>query len=144
MTKREFLNAIAAGEMTEEVIAFANEEIEKMDAANAKRREKNAERKAQNDEFVDLFVSFLNDEPKTASDIMALMGEVERPDGKAVNVQWVSSLGRKAVEAERAAKVDVKVKFGERTMIGHGLDVDTMLATAKAYISALNSFLSMK
>lgn len=42
------------------------------------------------------------------------------------------------------AKVDVKVKFGERTMIGHGLDVDTMLATAKAYISALNSFLSMK
>ena len=118
MTKREFLNAIAAGEMTEEVIAFANEEIEKMDAANAKRREKNAERKAQNDEFVDLFVSFLNDEPKTASDIMALMGEVERPDGKAVNVQWVSSLGRKAVEAERAAKVDVKVT-GKGTQKGY-------------------------
>lgn len=118
MTKREFLNAIATGEMTEEVIAFANEEIEKMDAANAKRREKNAERKAQNDEFVDLFVSFLNDEPKTASDIMALMGEVERPDGKAVNVQWVSSLGRKAVEAERAAKVDVKVT-GKGTQKGY-------------------------
>ena len=118
MTKREFLNAIAAGEMTEEVIAFAGEEIEKMDAANAKRREKNAERKAQNDEFVDLFVSFLNDEPKTASDIMALMSEVERPDGKAVNVQWVSSLGRKAVEAERAAKVDVKVT-GKGTQKGY-------------------------
>lgn len=118
MTKREFLNAIAAGEMTEEVIAFAGEEIEKMDAANAKRREKNAERKALNDEFVDLFVSFLNDEPKTASDIMALMGEVERPDGKAVNVQWVSSLGRKAVEAERAEKVDVKVT-GKGTQKGY-------------------------
>lgn len=42
------------------------------------------------------------------------------------------------------AKVDVKVKFGQQTVIGHGLDIDTMLASAKAYIAALNSYLSMK
>lgn len=41
------------------------------------------------------------------------------------------------------AKVSVKVQFGEKTVIGNGLDIDTMLASAKAYISALNSYLSM-
>lgn len=43
------------------------------------------------------------------------------------------------------AKVVVKVEFeGAQTMIGHGLDTDTMMATAKAYIRALNSYISMK
>ena len=44
------------------------------------------------------------------------------------------------------AKVVVKVAFADakRAMIGHGIDIDTMSATAKAYISALNSYLSMK
>lgn len=44
------------------------------------------------------------------------------------------------------AKVVVKVEFepNKPALIGHGLDIDTMSATAKAYISALNSYLSMK
>ena len=44
------------------------------------------------------------------------------------------------------AKVVVKVVFENksRAIIGHGIDIDTMSATAKAYISALNSYLSMK
>lgn len=44
------------------------------------------------------------------------------------------------------AKVVVKVEFepNKPAIIGHGLDIDTMSATAKAYISALNSYLSMK
>lgn len=43
------------------------------------------------------------------------------------------------------AKVVVKVAFeGEMPIIGHGLDLDTMMATAKAYVGALNSYLSMK
>jgi 2-isopropylmalate synthase len=29
-------------------------------------------------------------------------------------------------------------------MIGHGLNIDTMLASARAYVSALNSYLSMQ
>lgn len=43
------------------------------------------------------------------------------------------------------AKVVVKVEFnGESRLItGHGLDVDTALASAKAYIGALNSYVSM-
>lgn len=43
------------------------------------------------------------------------------------------------------AKVVVKVEFeGKRAIIGHGLDLDTMMATAKAYVGALNSFLGME
>lgn len=44
------------------------------------------------------------------------------------------------------ARVVVKVTFeeGKPAIIGHGLSVDTMLATAKAYIGALNSYMSMK
>ena len=44
------------------------------------------------------------------------------------------------------AKVICKVSFDEEenSIIGHGLSVDTMLASARAYLSALNSYLSMK
>jgi 2-isopropylmalate synthase len=42
------------------------------------------------------------------------------------------------------ANVTVKVSFnGEPAIIGHGLNIDTMLASARAYIGALNSYLSM-
>lgn len=44
------------------------------------------------------------------------------------------------------AKVVVKVEFeeGKPAIIGHAIDIDTMTATAKAYVCALNSYLSMK
>ncbi len=44
------------------------------------------------------------------------------------------------------AKVIVKVVFDESkpAIMGHGLSVDTMLATARAYIGALNSYVSMR
>ncbi|TLD89243.1 2-isopropylmalate synthase [Helicobacter sp. MIT 05-5294] len=44
------------------------------------------------------------------------------------------------------AKVVVKVEFDPEkpAVIGHGLHLDTMQATAKAYIGALNSYLSMR
>ncbi len=44
------------------------------------------------------------------------------------------------------ANVTVKVTFdkNEPAIIGHGLSLDTMLASARAYIGALNSYLSMR
>jgi len=44
------------------------------------------------------------------------------------------------------AKVMVKVMFDENKppVMGHGLSIDTMLASAKAYINALNNYLHMK
>jgi len=44
------------------------------------------------------------------------------------------------------ANVTVKVMFNdnEPAIIGHGLSVDTMLASARAYIGAINSYISME
>ncbi len=44
------------------------------------------------------------------------------------------------------ANVTVKVMFNdnEPAIIGHGLSLDTMLASARAYIGAINSYISMK
>ncbi|MDD5406697.1 MAG: 2-isopropylmalate synthase [Sulfurovaceae bacterium] len=44
------------------------------------------------------------------------------------------------------ANVTVKVMFNDNkpAIIGHGLSLDTMLASARAYIGALNSYLSME
>ena len=44
------------------------------------------------------------------------------------------------------AKVTTRVSFDETSpaFVGHGLSIDTMLATAKAYLGALNSYLSQK
>ncbi len=44
------------------------------------------------------------------------------------------------------AKVICKVKFDDAkfNVIGHGLNIDTVLASARAYLGALNSYISMK
>jgi len=44
------------------------------------------------------------------------------------------------------AKVNCKVMFNDskQAMLGHGLSLDTMIASAKAYVGALNSYLSMQ
>jgi len=41
------------------------------------------------------------------------------------------------------ANVVVKVEFDGKTIIGHGLDIDTMTASARAYIGALNSYVKI-
>jgi len=62
-------------------------------------------------------------------------------DGKLLDYKVKSvSEGKDAL-----ASVTVKVVFNEKdsAIIGHGLHIDTMLASARAYIGALNSYLSI-
>lgn len=47
MTKREFLSAVASAAISEEMTEYANTELAKMDAVNAKRRESDKPTKAQ-------------------------------------------------------------------------------------------------
>lgn len=109
MTNREFYEAIANGTINAEVQAHAADAIAKLDATNAKRREKSAEKANANQALVDMLVGFLGDEPKTATDILGMFEGTERPDGKAFNVQFVTSLARAAVEQGKAVSADVKV-----------------------------------
>lgn len=115
-TIREFYNAVIAANVSDEITEFATAAIEKLDATNAKRREKSAEKAEANQTYIDALVGFLTAEPQTASDLMGKFVEagMERPaekDGsiKEWKVQFVSNLARKAVEQGKASVQDIKV-----------------------------------
>ena len=101
MTKREFMEAIVNGTMNEEIQAMAATELEKMDATNAKRRERVSKKAQENAPLVDQIVNeILGEEPLTATDIAAAMG---------ISVQKASALARAAVKDGRVNVTDVKV-----------------------------------
>ena len=101
MTKREFYVAISNGEMTDELMAMAAAEIEKMDAANEKRKEKTSKKAEENQPLIDRIVNeILTTEPQTATDVAAVLE---------VSVQKASSLCRAAVAQGKAVQSDVKV-----------------------------------
>ena len=111
MTKREFYAQVAAGEMNDEMMAYAAEAIEKMDAALAARKGKVSEKvQAQRDANVALATHVAHDilgaEPMTATDVAAAL-TVEL--GEEVKVQKASSLCRKAVELGLATQTEVKI-----------------------------------
>ena len=115
MTKREFLNAIASAEVSEEVKDYAVAAIAKMDATNEKR--KNSETKAQkaNAPFVEKLENEIldPDEPKTASDVAAIFE---------ITPQKASGILRTMVNAGKAFVEDVKVT-GKGTQKGYTLAV---------------------
>lgn len=124
MTNREFYTAITTNTITEEVIAKAMEELNKLDVTNAKRREKSAEKANANQAFVEKLVTFLGEAPQTASELLmkfaAIADEMPRVDGKPYTVQYVSNLARAAVEQGLCKVGDVKIK-GKGTQKGYSL-----------------------
>ena len=101
MTKREFYVAISNGEMSDELMAMATAEIEKMDAANEKRKEKTSKKSEENQPLIDRIVNeILTAEPQTATDVAAVLE---------VSVQKASSLCRAAVTQGKAVQSDIKV-----------------------------------
>lgn len=117
MTARDFYTAVidvlSAHDMREDLIEYAEGAIAKLDAINAKRKEKtdkkSLEKAAENAPLLDTLVANLTTEPQTASDMMGLIGQ---------NVQKTSTLLRQLVAAERASVQDVKVK-GKGTQKGY-------------------------
>jgi hypothetical protein len=117
MTQREFLTKVAAGEMNDEIMGCAAEALEKMDAANAARREKMAEKSAAKEAekapVREAILACIGAEPKTATTLIAEAGVDIKP-------QSIPSLLKPLVEAEQIVKVDVKVK-GKGTQKGYQL-----------------------
>ena len=111
MTKREFFAKVSAGEMTEEMQAFAAEQLTKMDAQLEARKGKVSEKEqAKRDANVALATrvakEILGAEAMTATDVAAKLTEML---GEEVKVQKASSLCRKAVELELAVQSEVKI-----------------------------------
>ena len=110
MTKREFLNAIVAGNVTDEIKAFAEKEIASLDARNAKRASTPSKNQQANvaikKELVEKRAS--SDDYRTAGEIASLFGLDE--EGKAViSVQKASALLRQLVADDVAEVTDLKV-----------------------------------
>lgn len=70
MTRREFFEAVANCEgIDSELKLFAEKEIEKMDARNAKRRANPSKKAVENEPIKDAIRKVLTDEPQSAKEI---------------------------------------------------------------------------
>ena len=74
MTKREMFEAIVNGNVTEEIVAMAKVEIEKMDARNAKRRETPSKTAKENAPLKEKIFEILTEVPMTAKEVGEKMG----------------------------------------------------------------------
>jgi len=102
MTKREVMNAIIAGEINETVIAWAENQLEKMDLQNKARKGRISKTAQLNVPLINRIVEeILGEEPMTATEVGAAME---------ISTQKASALLRKAVADGRACAQDVKVK----------------------------------
>ena len=114
MTNREAYNVVISGVITEDLVAWAQENLDKMDAANEKRRNTVSKAEIANAPIREQIVSeILGTELKTASMIAAEMG------GE-ITHNKVTAVLKKAVEDGTVVKEYVKVA-GKGTQKGYRL-----------------------
>lgn len=106
MTQREFYNAVINGTITEEMVTFATESIEKLDIRNAKRSERETKTQKENKPIIEKIASVLTSEPMLASEIASACE---------ISTQKASALAKKV---EGVSVCDVKVK-GKGTQKGY-------------------------
>ena len=125
MTKRIAMQAVVNGNITDEIIEFFADELAKMDAANAKRREKNAAKSSIRAEYVAKAVEFLGEDFKSATDIATEMiaAGIQHPtEGKVITPQWVSNLMKDAIANGDAVKDPKAIKEpGKAAKVGYKL-----------------------
>lgn len=108
MTNREMLTAIVNGELNEEVIEKAKEEIAKLDARNANRKNKPSKTQIENAPIIEKIAELLTDTPMRASEIGEALG---------ISTAKASALAKKV---EGVVITDVKVK-GKGVQNGYSL-----------------------
>ena len=116
MTKREFFVKVSAGEMTEEMQAFAAETLVKMDAQLEARKGKVSEREQAKRDANEALArrvaaEILSTEAKTATDIAAEMNE-KMPEmlEKPATPQKGTSMGQLCVKLGLAVQTEVKIQ----------------------------------
>lgn len=107
ITMRQYHEAVISGNITDDIIAKARAEIAKLDAVNAKRAEKAAEKAKENDPIKNAIYNLLVE--KGAMVASAIGMELTTPEAE-VTTSKVSSMCRQMVEERRLTVEDVKVK----------------------------------
>ena len=100
MTKREMYEAIVNGNVTDEVVEMAKNEIIKMDERNARRKNQPSKKALENEPIKAKIVEVLGDEPMSASDV------AEKVD---ISVQKASALLRQ-IDGLNVTEIKVKGK----------------------------------
>jgi hypothetical protein len=107
MTIRQYHEAVISGNINEAVLAKARAEIAKLDATNAKRAEKAAEKAKENDPIKNAIYNLLVE--KGAMVASAIGAALTTPENE-VTTSKASSMCRQMVEERRLTVEDVKVK----------------------------------
>lgn len=100
MTKREFMEKVIAVVEDNELKEFAENEITKLDKANANRSAKRAERKKENEPIKDAIKEAIGEDTLMASEIGEKVGQ---------STQKVTALCRQLVEDGTLKVEDIKV-----------------------------------
>ena len=107
ITLRQYHEAVISGNITDAIIAKAKAEIAKLDATNAKRAEKAAEKAKENDPIKNAIYNLLVEKgPMVAS---AIGMELTTPEAE-ITTSKASSMCRQMVEERRLTVEDIKVK----------------------------------
>ena len=120
MTNREFYTTIVETIENEELVAHAKAQLAKLDATAEKRKGKvskadQEKRDANAALATHIAKDILTAEPKTATDVAAILTAEGEPDAEPVKVQKASYLLRLAVTMKIAAETTVKIpKKGEQ------------------------------
>ena len=120
MTNREFYTTIVETIENEELVAHAKAQLAKLDATAEKRKGKvskadQEKRDANAALATHIAKDILTAEPKTATDVAAILTAEGEPDAEPVKVQKASYLCRLAVTMKIAAETTVKIpKKGEQ------------------------------
>jgi len=132
----EDLRALVTNEMTKAPKVYELVALQLMDCSNGVPSAAVTIKKGE-DEIIDASIG-----EGTIDAIFKTIDRISGYEGTLMDYRVTSvSQGKDAL-----ANVTVKVAFNdnEPAIIGHGLNIDTMLASARAYIGALNSYLSME
>lgn len=107
ITLRQYHEAVISGNITDAIIAKARAEIAKLDATNAKRAEKAAEKAKENDPIKNAIYNLLVEKgAMVASEIGTALTTPEAE----ITTSKASSMCRQMVEERRLTVEDIKVK----------------------------------
>lgn len=110
MTTREIYVAMTEGAtVTAEMAEWAASKLEKLDAANEKRRNSPSKTMEKNAPLAEKVYELLGTEPMTASDIATALNEMELDVDKAFTAQKATSLAKMLVTDGRVEQVDMKL-----------------------------------
>ena len=108
MTNREFYSAIANGTMSDEIKAFAEDAIAKMDERNAKRSSKPSKTSIENAPIKESIIEFISNRNE-----FCIAGA--SAEALEISTSKASALCRQLVEAGKLLEKEVKVpKLGKR------------------------------